>query len=46
MVKILKHEIGDRKRGRDLGHVGSASIRSKRYIYAACEDCGIERWVY
>jgi len=36
-------EIGERRRGREIGFIKSANLL---YVWAACSECGRQRWVY
>jgi len=38
-------EVGEIKRGREIGRDRTFRERSKKYIYARCPNCGFERWL-
>jgi len=40
-----KFEVGDVKRGREIGKVRTCKERSRKYIYVKCPTCGVERWI-
>lgn len=38
-------KLGDIIRGRELGKMGSAKDRSRRYIFVSCPKCDEKRWI-
>lgn len=38
-------EVGNIKRGREIGRDRTSRERSKKFVYARCPSCGFERWL-
>lgn len=44
-IVIQMPQLGDIKKGREIGKGISRTGQAQNYIWVACEDCGKERWV-